>query len=225
MIRRRKSPTGRSRSGPARLIPRGGPKDAPAVLLCTVPGQLADVSAPDPVPGRHYPHAQPPTYPASAHRSMPPRHEFFTPSTTRRRRRGIHHANRSVEVRPYGQDYGEPSRLPARSRYPDRVTALVGQRQRLRRGAGQRTLEADSRADWKDADQPRERQRNAAPFSTSRPHAGTSTHTASPASEVVSPDGWTTDPVFDGSKGTKDPNLDLFEPYGSKPPHIPAMPE
>ncbi len=156
-----------------------GPKDAPAVLLLhgfptssqmfrnLIPA-LADryrVLAPD--------------YPGFGHSSMPPRDEFaYTFDNLAGVVEEFTADARPVEVRPLRARLRRAGRLPARVPPPGPRHGHRGaKRQRLRRGAGQRLLEA-AQGVLAGADQPGEARTPCGPFSTSRPPAG-STPTAS----------------------------------------------
>ena len=122
-----------------------GPKDAPAILLLhgfptssqmfrnLIPA-LADkyrVVAPD--------------YPGYGHSSMPSRDKFAY--TFDNLAKVIDEFTEKVGLTKfalYVQDYGAPVGYRLAVQNPERITAIVGaERQRLRRGAGQRLLEAD----------------------------------------------------------------------------------
>src|SRR5262249_2012596 len=129
---------------PRRLLPRGRAKrrtgSAPAARL---PDQLADVPQPYPGPGRPVPRARPrlprlrPQLDATSARV---RLHLRQP---RRRRRGVQRDSRPVEVRPVRARLRRAGRLPARLPPPGARDGHRGaKRQRLRRGTGQRLLEA-----------------------------------------------------------------------------------
>ena len=141
----RRAPQDREGRRPRHLLPRGRaegrPGDPPAARL---PDQLADVPQPDPGAGGQVPRRRPglprlrPQLDAAARQV---RLHLRQPGEGDRR---VHREGRADEVRPLRAGLRRPGRLPPGGQAPGADHGHRGaERQRLRRGAGQRLLEAD----------------------------------------------------------------------------------
>ncbi len=202
-----------------------GPKDAPAVLLLHgFPTSSQMFRNLIPALADKY-HVVAPDYPGFGHSSMPPHDKFaYTFDNLAKVIDEVHREDRADELRPVRAGLRCPGRLPAGRQAPGADHGHRGaERQRLRRGARQRLLEADQGV-LEGADQQGEARRPAGILEPTKRRSG-STPTGSRNAESISPDGWTHDQFLLDRKGNDEIQLDLFLSYGSNPPLYPRWQE
>ena len=198
-----------------------GPKDAPAILLLhgfpTCSQMFRNLI---PALADEY-HVVAPDYPGFGHSSMPPWTSSTTPSTTWPR--SIEEFTEEVGLKKYAlyvQDYGAAVGYRLAIPPPGAGDGHGGaERQRLRRGTGQRLLEA-AQGVLEGAEEPGERGTHCESFSTVRRRSG-STRTGSATPRSISPDAWTIDQRLLDRPGNAEIQSTLFYSYGSNPPLYP----
>ena len=202
-----------------------GPKDAPAILLLHgFPTSSQMFRNLIPALADEY-HVVAPDYPGYGHSSMPPRDKFAY--TFDNLAKVIDEFTEKVGLTKYAlyvQDYGAPGRLPAGGQAPGADHRHRGaERQRLRRGARQRLLEADQGV-LEGAEEQGEARRH--PQAAHLRGDQVAVHdTGSKNPELVSPDGAAHDQFLLDRKGNDEIQLDLFLSYGSNPPLYPKWQE
>ena len=154
-----------------------GPKDAPTMLLLHgFPTSSQMFRKLIPALADKY-HVVAPDYPGFGHSSMPPRDKFaYTFDNLAKVIDEFTEKGRADEVRPLRPGLRRPGRLSPGRRAPGADHGHRGaERQRLRRGARQRLLEADQGV-LEGAEQPGEARRPSRPSSpTTRPNGSTRT--------------------------------------------------